>query len=439
MEKQISFDNLTKEKLKIDKPIRLIELFAGIGSQAQALKNIGADFEHWVVCDFDKYAMKSYNAIHGTDFPTSDITQIKGVDLNIVDTDKYCYILTYSFPCTSLSIAGKQQGMEKGSGTASSLLWEVERLLLETENLPQVLLMENVTDVHNEKNIKGFQEWGLTLERLGYSNYISDLNAKDYGIPQNRDRCFMVSVLSNYYYEFPQAIPLKKRLKDMLENEVDKKYYLSNAMLKYFEHNTIKQSENGNGFKFTLTDIESITKAITTKEGSRMDDNFINVIGMLESPPYDKMLDMDKRVYNTETISPTVTTVQGGNKEIKIMTLNTKDKDGKEIRKDYEKGTVKEQRKNMQQLEEREDDITNTITTVQKDNLLIEPKTVDLVGGAEQRIRKLTPKECWRLMGQNDTDFEKAQNAGISNSQLYKQAGNSIVVQVLEAIFREMI
>src|SRR5690554_3446619 len=120
---------LTKPKYKITKPIRLIELFAGIGSQAKALKNIGANFEHYRAIDFDKFAIKSYNAIHNTNFAPLDITKITAKDLGIVETDKYDYIMTYSFPCQDLSPAGKGAGMKKGSGTRSGLLWEVERLL----------------------------------------------------------------------------------------------------------------------------------------------------------------------------------------------------------------------------------------------------------------------------------------------------------------------
>ena len=217
---------------KIENPIRLIELFAGIGSQAKALENLGANFEHWKVCEFDKYAIASYNAVHGTNFEPSDITQLKGKDLEIVDTEHFTYLLTYSFPCQDLSNAGKQRGMVKGSGTRSGLLWEVERLLRETENLPQVLLMENVPQVHGQKNLHDFNEWIRFLDELGYSNYWQDLNAKNYGIPQNRDRCFMVSVLGDYDYTFPEPVPLTLRLKDMLEDEVDDKYYLSDEVIK---------------------------------------------------------------------------------------------------------------------------------------------------------------------------------------------------------------
>lgn len=214
-----------------NKPIRLIELFAGIGSQAKALKNIGANFEHWRVCEFDNHAINSYNAVHGTNFTTSDITKLTASDLGICDTDKYTYLLTYSFPCQDLSNAGLRRGMEKGSGTRSGLLWEVERLLDECTELPQVLLMENVPQVHGKKNKEHFDKWIEFLASKGYSNFWQDLNAKDYGIPQNRNRCFMVSILGDYSFEFPKPIELTLRLKDMLEKEVDEKYYLTASQI----------------------------------------------------------------------------------------------------------------------------------------------------------------------------------------------------------------
>lgn len=214
------------EKFKINKPIRLIELFAGIGSQAKALERLGADFEHYRVCENNEYAIKSYNAIHGTEFIKSDITKINAEDLGIVDTNKYCYILTYSFPCQDLSVCGKGAGMRKGSGTRSSLLWEVQRLLSECSQLPQVLLMENVTQVHNDENGKGFYEWLAWLESKGYKNYWQDLNAKDYGVPQSRKRTFCASILGDYYYQFPEKIKLQETMRDRLEEKVDEKYYL---------------------------------------------------------------------------------------------------------------------------------------------------------------------------------------------------------------------
>jgi DNA (cytosine-5)-methyltransferase 1 len=178
---QLNIFELTKPKYKITKPIRLIELFAGIGSQAKGMKNVifsldpravqyrlimkrlGIDinkiFEHYKVVEFDKYAVASYNAIHGTDFEISDITKITANDLNIIDTDKFEYILTYSFPCQDLSLAGKGAGMGKGTNTRSGLLWEVERLLDECLELPQILLMENVPQVIGKANYNDFREW----------------------------------------------------------------------------------------------------------------------------------------------------------------------------------------------------------------------------------------------------------------------------------------
>lgn len=187
---QLSIFDILYDEFKITNKIRLIELFAGIGSQAMALRELGADFEHYRVVEFDKYAVASYNAIHGTNFSAMDVTKISGLDLGIVDTDKFTYLLTYSFPCQDLSVAEKQRGMAKGSGTRSGLLWEVERLLNEVENLPQLLLMENVPQVHGEANMPQFIDWIDFLKSKGYSSYWQDLNAKNYGVAQNRDRCF---------------------------------------------------------------------------------------------------------------------------------------------------------------------------------------------------------------------------------------------------------
>ena len=225
---QLSLFDYETEIFKITKPIRLIELFAGVGSQAMALRDLGANFEHYRVVEFDKYAVASYNAIHGTNFPTMDVTKITGKDLGIQDIVNYTYLLTYSFPCQDLSVAGKGKGMTKGSGTRSGLLWEVERLLNEVKNLPQVLLMENVPQVHGKKNIEDFRKWIEFLESKGYSNHWQDLNAKHYGVAQNRNRTFMVSILGNYKYDFPKPIEVTTTMKDYLEDEVDEKYYINN-------------------------------------------------------------------------------------------------------------------------------------------------------------------------------------------------------------------
>ena len=224
-------------QFKINKKIRLIELFGGIGTQAMALRDIGADFEHYRLVEFDKYAVQSYNAVHGTRYTVHDIRDIHAKDLGVVDKDKYCYLMTYSFPCTDLSVAGQMKGMsksewEKGNSTRSGLLWEVERILKEMsdEELPDVLLMENVPQVHAEKNEADFNAWLDFLTSKGYINFFDDLNAKDYGIPQNRERCFCVSFLADEFteYNFPEPVKLEKVMKDYLEDEVDEKYYINN-------------------------------------------------------------------------------------------------------------------------------------------------------------------------------------------------------------------
>lgn len=254
------FDELC-DKFSITKPIRLIELFAGYGSQAMALKRAGANFEHYRVVEFDKYAIKSYNAVHGTDFPAIDITTVHAADLGIVDTNDYCYMMTYSFPCTDLSVAGLQKGMKKGSGTRSGLLWEVERLLKEMNELPQILFMENVTQVHNQQNIEDFKSWLNFLESLGYSNYWKDLNAKDFGVPQNRERCFMISLLGNYVYHFPEPIRGRRtKLKDLLDHNVDERFYLKSEKAEKL----IKQLIVAN----IPSENENVDTVLATKQGT---------------------------------------------------------------------------------------------------------------------------------------------------------------------------
>ena len=231
MKEQLLFDI---PKVQIDKPIRLIELFGGIGSQAMALRDIGANFEHYRLVEFDKYCVNSYNSIHHTNFKPIDIKSVHGGDLGIERCDEFTYLLTYSFPCTDLSVAGKMLGMSRkewkeGKSTRSGLLWEVERILEECNELPQILLMENVPQVHGKKNLADFNKWIDFLKSKGYQNFWQDLNARDYGLPQNRVRCFMVSILSDGYvgYEFPKPVELKTVMKDYLENDVGEKYYIN--------------------------------------------------------------------------------------------------------------------------------------------------------------------------------------------------------------------
>lgn len=374
---------------QITKPIRLIELFAGVGTQAMALRDLGADFVHHRVVEMDPFAIKSYNAIHGTSFVPTDIATVSALDLKITDTDRYEYIMTYSFPCQDLSKAGKQKGMSKGNGTRSGLLWEVERLLKElneTDSLPQVLLMENVPDVIGTKNIKDFNEWYSFLESIGYQSYYKLLNAKDYGVPQNRNRCFMVSALGDYNYTFPKPVPLKKRLRDVLEIEVDEKYCLSDEYVERLLQRNKEQKDKGNGHIFKPKTENDMSNAITTRQRGSSDDTYVIQIGNCvrsktrENP-------QAGRVHATKGIAPTLNCMEGGNRQPMIL-------------------------QNSQGFK--------------------------LFVGSDQRIRKLTPLECWRLMDYTDDDFRKAQAVN-SDTQLYKQAGNGIVKAVLTAIFKELI
>lgn len=437
MNEQLNIFSVFRRDFRINNKIRLIELFAGVGSQAMALKRLGTDFEHYKVVEFDKYAVKSYNAIHGTDFEPTDITQISGSDLKIVDTETFTYLLTYSFPCQDLSVAGKQKGMVKGSGTRSGLLWEVERLLNEVGNLPQVLLMENVPQVHGKKNIEDFQKWIAFLESKGYSNYWQDLNAKNYGVAQNRNRCFMVSILGNYNFTFPNPIELQKVMKDYLEDEVDEKYYINNRKAQKLIQKLI---DNGT-LQNTITRAEQ-----TCVDGTINEPREIETANCISART-------DRGISNHRKEGNGVVAMRGRNPD------NPSDRIV---------GSPTEQR-----LEVNMQGTSNCLTSVQKDNLVLEkpnqlgfmdngtgqhqsntvydekalcPNITTVNGGGTQqikvatqyRIRKLTPKECWRLMDFSDEDFENAEKVN-SNTQLYKQAGNSIVVNVLVAILGQLL
>lgn len=347
-----------------------------------ALKRIGAKFEHYRVVEFDKYAIASYNAVHGTDFPTMDITKVHAEDLNICDTNVFTYFLTYSFPCTDLSVAGKQAGMSKGSGTRSGLLWEVERILTEIRDsngeLPQILFMENVPQVHGKKNINDFEKWLGFLKSLGYTNYWQDLNAKNYGVAQNRNRCFMFSFLGNYSYDFPQPIQLTKRIRDYQEEVIDEKFYVIDKALKGFAEHAKKQKEKGNSFHAVIKDVDDISSTIKARYYKDGSDCLIKVAGKINSSQGGKV------VY-TDGIALTLTS---GHCNVPKIAEPT-------IRKSYE--SVK----------------------------------------LQHSIRKLTPRECGRLMGVSDEDIDKMAAVN-SNTQLYKQFGNSIVVDVMCAMFKKL-
>jgi DNA-cytosine methyltransferase len=490
--------------------LKVLELFSGTGCQVQALKNIGIECVS-TQCEIDKYAIDTYNQLHGETPNLGDIAKVKLEDLKEGQFD----LITYSSPCQDFSVAGLGRGGDKGSGTRSSLLFECEKIIRKVR--PKYLLFENVKNLLSEKHVHNFMEWLKILEEMGYCNYYDVLNAKDFGIPQNRERIFCVSILGKHVpYVFPQKQPLKLRLKDMLEDRPNEKYYLSKKIQDRFVYNpigknivgTTKGEENTRkgerDFCYSEDGVMGTLNATDYKQPKQVaiaNDDGIEILGILDI----KGFECCKRVYDKQGISPSITA--GGGLQAHII----------EPVICASRGRYNEQGKTEQQLEINKENTSNTITTVQKDNLVIEPK-IERIGGmygqatrwgvysdegisptitasmgmggghvpmveekqerlSKQayetleenkckdgdvinpfnknvspalrasnssttaldnnfRIRKLTPREAWRLMGWKDEQFDKIK--GISNAQLYKMAGNGIVINVLEAIFANM-
>lgn len=437
--------------------LNVLSLFSGIGAFEKALERERVLFRVMNFCEIDKYAVKSYCAIHGVSEQINlrDVSTVNTAELHDVN------LITYGFPCQDISAVGHQKGFfdENGNVTRSGLFFAALKIIKDTK--PKYAIAENVKALTSKKFTAEFATVLESLEQAGYNNYYKVLNAKDFGIPQNRERVFIVSIrkdLDDGSFVFPEKMPLNNRLCDILESEVDEKFYLSNEQINKIKNSNFNQE----------------SKRIQTKEvcdtllaRDYKDPKCIRVGGVYDT---EKSKHQAGSIYDANGISPALDTCQGGNRMPQIVCeqrsdeglrffkdnvcgdLRTRDpcedkrvletennailctkrtEYGKQIRKEYEEKKIKEKRSNMTCLVPRTDNITNTLTTVLKDNYLLTAKDTAF------RIRKLTPLECWRLMGFDDDDFYKAQNAGISNSQLYKQAGNSIVVNVLQAIFRQ--
>lgn len=263
-----------------DNPLTVIELFAGYGSQHIALERIKNDFPEFdykvlAIAEIDKYALAAYEAIHGdtpnlgsvTDIVWEEHPELKGIGL-----------ATYSFPCQDISSAGKQKGFERGSGTRSSLLWECEKCFRKLR--PRYLLLENVKALTQRKFMPHFQEWLNVLDELGYTTFYQVINARDMGIPQNRERVFAVSILRselvpNPAFEFPNPFPLEKRLRDVLEDSVDKSYYLKDEQVAKILEHTELHKKRGNGFNHRFEDGGGISGTLLTAYGGRPTDTFI--------------------------------------------------------------------------------------------------------------------------------------------------------------------
>ena len=520
-------------KYKITKPIRLIETFSGYGSQALALKYLGVEFEHWKTCEWAIKSIQAYKDIHFTNDTKEismskdemidylynkgissnynepmtknqisrlnekqlktiienieithnlvNIQQVKGQDLEIVEKEQYEYILTYSFPCQDLSLAGKRKGMADTT-TRSGMLWEVERILNELKELnqlPQILLMENVPQVHGSDNVEHFNKWQLALENMGYKNYFQDLTATDYGIPQTRNRCFIVSILGDYSYSFPKPIPLKLKLKDMLENEVDEKYYLSDRQ--------IKDIQNWNAYEKPLENMEKIENSnispkLTTRSGAYAAGMILvknaTKKGYLEATNGDGINLSNRMEHQRGNVQKdkiqTLTTSGGNDRGVVILNNLKKDlcnklikenkvKENDVIRHSYSNSRLNnwEERKpktnNISQtLDTRCDCLGVCVGTYQysksdkfmngKDRLQLGKNVSDTLQTSPKeancyndlRIRKLTSRECGRLMNVKDEDIDNLLK-NQSNSSAYHLFGDSIIVSILMAIFGELL
>ena len=367
------------------KKLTVNELFAGIGAFRKALINQNIPHEIVGISEIDKYAIKSYEAMYGETRNYGDISKVEKLD--------YADLWTYGFPCQDISLAGDMKGIVKGE-TRSGLLHEVERLLevaKEENTLPKFLIMENVKNLVSKKFIGDFQRWIERLSEFGYTTFWKVLIASDYGIPQRRERVFAVSVRKeNAGYEFPTPIPLEKKFSDFLETEVEEKYFLKKETFKYLKKHSEECRVKGLGYRFNPVVREEceIANTITTAIGKlRLVDNFIQEIKII-------VPEATKKGYAIAE--------KGDSIDISYINQNKR-----RARVDKERA--------------------HTITTSPQIGTL-----------TEHGVRKLTPRECFRLMGFTDRDFEKAQ-AVCSDTQLYKQAGNSIVVQVLEGILKNLI
>lgn len=523
--------------------IRVLSLFSGIGAPEKALQNLGIDYELVGFSEIDKFASKSYVAVHGVDesLNLGDITKIDEQTL-----PKDIDLVTFGFPCQDISISGKQKGFhdENGNTTRSGLFFEALRIVEHCQ--PRIALAENVKNLTGKRFQKEFQIVLESLGKAGYNCYWKVINAKDFGIPQNRERVFIVCIrkdIDDCSFWFPDGFPLELRLKDMLDKEVDEKYYLSEKALRNIKFLDNKDSDrisvvatlnpekkfqdrervldsqglcctllardykdpvkiiqvaqmypnSGNPQAGRIYDSDGIAPAMDTCSGGNRMPKIINnikprLIGGIGKQNFGKQYRQGNRIYSSETIAMALTSSPVGNNGGNSYLY--------EVTSAAMRGRSILDGKTEQHVEISDREYSNAITTVQKDSLVCERKTESIIKeiaaksrkkeigvtvkengdirtwqpdkgkcgvselqinydgnisntvtathmpktyGASTgfRVRKLTPKECWRLMGFTDEDFEKAEKVN-SNSQLYKQAGNSIVVQVLEAIFKQL-
>ena len=541
-----------------NKTFSMIELFSGIGAQERALRQLKIPYRIINTCDCDKDAVLSYAAMRfdidkamkeyqfstqdkmieelqnkgfGYDFmkgkhtitSRTPINKLKQYyiadklsnnlgDISKVDRLPYADMVTYSFPCTDLSVAGKGEGMvnkcscgyswpidfsndseslicpscgaKVQSSTRSGLLGQVQRLLVvsKKENtLPKYLLLENVKNLVGKKFKPQFDAWIRWLDSIGYNTYYQVLNSKHFGISQNRERIFALSIrkdVDNGKFKFPEQIPLTTRLKDILEKTVDEKYYLSGDKVESILANFIARQNEASGINLKdqattfdgLTDVAHTLMARDYKGFGNQSMTGVIEPSIIKVGQLDSSFDQSGRVYSTEGIAPTVMSnshgkTSGGYTSPKVLVdepfiCEQRCDEGLRFFKDDVVGTLRTidacGDKRVIESEDinpvrigniygeqfgtgyagnvwDQDSVSPTIMTAQGGNR--QPLVVDNV---KWRIRKLTPKECWRLMGFSDEDCNRASKY-VSDSALYKQAGNSIVTSCLVAIFYSLL
>lgn len=406
--------------------IKVFTAFSGYDSQCMALDRLhehNPHFNYELVgwAEIDKYAIQAHNAVYPqwADRNYGDISRIDWQQVPDFD------LFTYSSPCQDFSQAGKQAGGTEGSGTRSSLLWECRRAILAKK--PKYLLMENVAALVSQKFIRLFNAWQLELESYGYRNFAKVLNAKDYGVPQNRERIFMVSILDeSARYEFPQPMPLTLRLKDVLEDKVDERYYLKNVAEIEGLHPT--EQEPLNEYE------EGVSRCIKAQYMQTSRANFVRhdalaATGVVTPQVLGWVRDKEGNVVKRPVVEVAncVTSGKRDNTQNYVMepfigSFKSRNPDNPSERKKTN-GMYK------QRFEPNAKGLSNTLTGVQKDNMVVEPS---------YRIRKLTERECFRLMDVPEAYIDRIQQAGISRSQQYKMAGNSIVVSCMYHIWRRL-
>lgn len=559
------------------KNLRLIELCSGIGAQAKGLEHTGLfQVESVATADLDKEVVVSYAAIHcgltneliesyenypskeemaaeltakrlGYDFKNDKPydwhklsrkkDKTKGIekywladhlshnlgDMMQIDALPDCDFLTYSCPCTDLSIAGHQEGLKWtcqdcghtydpaaysveerylcpvcGSkhvkSTRSGLLYEVERLLVTAKqngSLPKYLLMENVDALVSKKYIDSFNNWLERLENLGYHSYYQVINAKNAGVPQNRKRIFVFSILKEIdtgKFTFPVPFDNGIRLKDVLENTVEEKYYLSDEKVASFLGNliktededtvSIKQATKDGYIKCDLPGVADLSYPESTTRRGRVQENgtvsptlTAAQTGICKLEKTNEVLQVGNiaegksgwenpqtgRIYSTEGCSPTLNTCNGGGHEPKILIDCDKSHNSPQIIERANCITAKEDRGISNHRAEGtaviekigninpsgkgingnvlgENGLAPTLTTNKGEGPKIAISSDTSYITPYIRIRKLTPKECHRLMGFDDIDVNRCKAVGMSDAQGYKQAGNSIVTNVISLI-----